>query len=90
LSPAVEQLRAEGRAVFGVAPSAAAADELADAAGVAADQVAVASTGVIGVALDGERVATGTNAKLVLWRTDGPVRVTNATSSEDVRTLDCA
>ena len=43
-----------------------------------------------GLDLDGERVATGTTAKLVLWRTDGPVRVTNATSSEDVRTLDCA
>ncbi|HYI74500.1 MAG TPA: glycosyltransferase family 39 protein [Gaiellaceae bacterium] len=43
-----------------------------------------------GLDLDGDRVATGTTAKLVLWRTDGPVRVTNATSSNDVRTLDCA
>ena len=39
LAPAVEQLRAEGRVVFGVAPSAAAAKVLADETGVAADTV---------------------------------------------------
>ena len=37
LTPAVEQLRADGRAVFGVAPSAAAADVLSAETGVAAD-----------------------------------------------------
>jgi hypothetical protein len=39
LAPAIEQLRLDGRAVFGVAPSAAAADVLASEAGVAADTV---------------------------------------------------
>jgi conjugative relaxase-like TrwC/TraI family protein len=39
LDPAVEQLRADGRAVFGVAPSATAADVLATEAGVDADTV---------------------------------------------------
>jgi hypothetical protein len=43
-----------------------------------------------GIELAGERVATGTNADLVLWRTDGPVVVAGATSNEDVRTRDCA
>jgi hypothetical protein len=43
-----------------------------------------------GIELDGERVATGTNARLVLWRTDGPVRITNARTNDDVRTADCA
>ena len=37
LAPAVEQLRADGRAVFGVAPSATAADVLAAETGLAAD-----------------------------------------------------
>ena len=37
VAPAVEQLRADGRAAFGVAPSAAAAEVLAVDAGVAAD-----------------------------------------------------
>jgi conjugative relaxase-like TrwC/TraI family protein len=37
LGPAIEQLRAEGRAVFGVAPSAAAAEVLAHDAGLASD-----------------------------------------------------
>jgi conjugative relaxase-like TrwC/TraI family protein len=37
VAPAVEQLRADGRAVFGVAPSAAAAEVLAVDAGLAAD-----------------------------------------------------
>lgn len=39
LAPAVEQLRAEGRAVFGVAPSAAAAEVLASETGVDADTI---------------------------------------------------
>ncbi len=39
LTPAVEQLRAEHRPVFGVAPSAAAADVLAAATGVDADTI---------------------------------------------------
>ncbi len=37
LAPAVAHLRAEGRAVFGVAPSATAAEVLAEETGVAAD-----------------------------------------------------
>ena len=37
LAPAVAQLRAEGRAVFGVAPSATAAEVLSDETGLAAD-----------------------------------------------------
>ena len=39
LAPAVEQLRAEGRPVFGVAPSAAAAGVLASETGLAADTI---------------------------------------------------
>ena len=39
LAPAVEQLKADGRAVFGVAPSAAAADVLAVEAGITADTI---------------------------------------------------
>ena len=39
LTPAVDQLRADGRAVFGIAPSAAAADVLTLETGVAADTV---------------------------------------------------
>jgi ATP-dependent exoDNAse (exonuclease V) alpha subunit len=39
LAPAVEQLRRDGRAVFGVAPSAAAAEVLAVGTGVVADTV---------------------------------------------------
>ena len=39
LRPAVEQLRASGRAVFGVAPSATAADVLSEETGVAADTI---------------------------------------------------
>jgi len=39
LAPAVEQLRSEGRAAFGVAPSAAAADVLASETGIAADTI---------------------------------------------------
>lgn len=43
-----------------------------------------------GIDLDGDRVATGTNAGLVLWRIAGPVRLTNARTSDEVRTADCA
>ena len=39
LAPAVEQLRAEGRTVFGVAPSAAAADVLASETGLGTDTI---------------------------------------------------
>ena len=39
LTPAVEQLRADGRAAFGVAPSAAAADVLASETGIDADTI---------------------------------------------------
>ena len=39
LAPAVEQLRAEGRPVFGVTPSAAAADVLTSETGLAADTI---------------------------------------------------
>ncbi|MEY2516635.1 MAG: glutamate N-acetyltransferase / amino-acid N-acetyltransferase [bacterium] len=42
-----------------------------DAAGVGAEQVAVASTGVIGVALDGERVADGIVQAAAALRADG-------------------
>ena len=42
-----------------------------------------------GIALNGEQVATGTNANLVLWRIGGPVRVTNARTNDEVRTADC-
>jgi hypothetical protein len=43
-----------------------------------------------GIALDGEEVARGTNANLVLWRIGGPVRVTSARRSDEIRTADCA
>ena len=43
-----------------------------------------------GIELEGERVATGTNAELVLWRTDGPVVVAGATSNDELRERDCA
>ena len=43
-----------------------------------------------GIELEGERVATGTSADLVLWRTDGPVVVAGATSNDEIRTRDCA
>ncbi len=39
LTPAVRQLQADGRAAFGVAPSAAAADVLASETGIAADTI---------------------------------------------------
>ncbi|MGH3133139.1 MAG: ArnT family glycosyltransferase [Gaiellaceae bacterium] len=43
-----------------------------------------------GIELNGERIATGTAANLVLWRVDGPVRIVGAETNEDVRTTDCA
>jgi Dolichyl-phosphate-mannose-protein mannosyltransferase len=43
-----------------------------------------------GIELNGAQVAAGTNANLVLWRVGGPVRVTNARTNEEVRTVDCA
>jgi hypothetical protein len=43
-----------------------------------------------GIELDGEEVARGTNADLVLWRVGGPVRVTNAQTNDEVLTADCA
>jgi hypothetical protein len=43
-----------------------------------------------GVELDGERIATGTNADLVLWRIDGPVRVVGAEANEELAATACA
>ncbi len=43
-----------------------------------------------GIDLDGERVATGTNAGLVLWRVDGPVSVVGATTNDEVSAAVCA
>ena len=40
--------------------------------------------------LQGERIATGTNAELVLWRVDGPVAVVGARSADELREQDCA
>jgi hypothetical protein len=42
-----------------------------------------------GIDLAGRRVATGTAAGLVLWETDGPVRVEGARSNDDLHTTDC-
>jgi len=42
-----------------------------------------------GFELTGERVATGTNAALVLWRTDGPVHVVGASSNADLAKRAC-
>jgi hypothetical protein len=42
-----------------------------------------------GLELEGERVATGTAAELVLWRTDGPVVVRGARSNEELARLAC-
>jgi hypothetical protein len=42
-----------------------------------------------GIQLVGDRLATGTAANLVLWRTGGRVRVVGATSDRDLRTADC-
>jgi hypothetical protein len=43
-----------------------------------------------GMELAGEELGSGTSASLVLWRTDGPVRVTDAESNADLRTRDCS
>jgi len=43
-----------------------------------------------GIELNGRRIATGTNANLVLWHVGGPVSVAGARTSDDVRTADCA
>lgn len=43
-----------------------------------------------GIELDGEEVARGTNANLVLWRVGGPVRLTSARTNDEIRTADCA
>ena len=43
-----------------------------------------------GIELVGEKVATGTNAELVLWRTDGAVRVVGASSNAEVSERACA
>ena len=43
-----------------------------------------------GIELTGERIATGTSAELVLWRTDGPVVVVGARSNRELKTRDCA
>lgn len=42
-----------------------------------------------GVELEGERVATGTNAGLLLWRTEGPVVVVGAETNDDLRRIAC-
>jgi hypothetical protein len=42
-----------------------------------------------GIELEGRRLATGTTAELVLWRTGGEVRVMNAPTTAEVRTTDC-
>jgi len=43
-----------------------------------------------GIELAGERIASGTNAELVLWRTDGPVTVVGATSNDALARRACA
>jgi hypothetical protein len=43
-----------------------------------------------GLELAGERVATGTNAELALWRVDGPVTVVDAESNEELAAAVCA
>lgn len=43
-----------------------------------------------GIELAGELVATGTNAELVLWRTDGAVRVVGASSNAEASERACA
>ncbi|MDX6677504.1 MAG: glutamate N-acetyltransferase / amino-acid N-acetyltransferase [Solirubrobacteraceae bacterium] len=53
------------------------------AAGVGADQVAVASTGVIGVALDGERVAAGIAQAADVLRCDGDADFNEAIMTTD-------
>ncbi len=43
-----------------------------------------------GIELDGEKLAGGTAADLVLWRIGGPVIARRAGSNEDLRTRDCS
>jgi Dolichyl-phosphate-mannose-protein mannosyltransferase len=43
-----------------------------------------------GIELVGRKLATGTNASLVLWDVHGAVRIRGVTSNADVRTRDCA
>jgi hypothetical protein len=43
-----------------------------------------------GIELQGERVASGTNAELRLWRIEGPVTVTGARSNEELEAAACA
>jgi hypothetical protein len=43
-----------------------------------------------GIELEGEKVATGTNAKLALWRVDGPVVVVGAETDRQLRAAACA
>jgi hypothetical protein len=43
-----------------------------------------------GIDLVGEELGRGTAAGLVLWRTDGSVRVASVTANADLRTADCA
>ena len=43
-----------------------------------------------GIELMGAKLATGTAAGLVLWQTDGEVRMVDAETTADVRTADCA
>jgi hypothetical protein len=43
-----------------------------------------------GIELQGERVASGTNAALRLWRIEGPVTVTGARSNEELEAAACA
>ena len=42
-----------------------------------------------GIELDGTRLGSGTAASLVLWRTEGVVRVRSAAGDEELRTGDC-
>jgi len=55
----------------------------ADAVGVAADRVAVASTGVIGVQLDGERVSGGLTRAAAALHAAGDEELTEAISTTD-------
>jgi hypothetical protein len=43
-----------------------------------------------GIELEGRRLGTGTSAGLVLWQTDGEVRIVGAETTADVRTADCS
>ncbi len=43
-----------------------------------------------GVELDGERIATGTTLPLVLWKVDGPVRLTRARTLAELQEAVCA